>query len=320
MWKRFIFLLFLGIIIRILSIIYLKPLTDVYYVLTKGVLDLMSFKDPYEDNFKDFVPEDLITKGSEFSYVYMPLETLFLLPFYLLFGDIRYGSSMVNIILAYFLYLSIKDVKGKIFSSFLYLILMPLIEVIYSNHTNITSLFLLLTFLFIKRENLSSLFYGLALATSQLAFLSLPFVLPFWIKIKRIKGIIIIFLPLIASSLPFLLHNSTEFLKDIFFFQFTRESYHLVEVKKVMIVNMGLNGIFYHLTGIELDIFIRLALSFLALLISIIKFKDIIKRVSLASLLIIFLLPKNTFLTYFLAYLPLLLLVIPYHKIFKGYL
>jgi len=297
--------------------LYLKPLTDVYYVLTKGVLDFISFKDPYEDNFKGFVPEELITKGSEISYVYMPLETLFLLPFYLLFGDIRYGSSLVNIILAYLLYLGIKDLRGKLFVSFIYLILMPLTEVIYSNHTNITSLFLLLTFLFIKRENLSSLFYGLALATSQLAFLSLPFVLPLWIKLRRIKGSLIIFLPLIASSLPFLLHNPTEFLRDIFFFQFVRESYHLVEIKKVIIVNMGLNGIFYHLTGRELDISIRLALSLFAFLISIVKIRDIVKRISIASMLIIFFLPKNTFLTYFLAYLPLLLLVIPYHKIFK---
>ncbi len=311
---------------RILGMIYLIPLSDVYYFNTKGVIDLLSLKNPYEDRFDDFVPNSLMTPNSGNIYAYMPLETLYLIPFYLTFGDIRYGNVFADIVIACLLYNMISYKKWRWLAVNIYLIfpLIFLTEILYSSHTNIAALFLLLSFFLLKRgkEILFSFTYGMALASSQLTFISLPFIIALWIKRKLMKKFVLCFIPLFLTIIPFFIINYQEFLKDVMFFQFSRETYPLFERRgNVLISNFGLNGIFYTLTGFDLPISLRLALSILPLLFFIINldftFEKILRTISISSFLIIFILPKNLFLIYFLVYLPLLLLIID--KFFKKF-
>lgn len=88
--------------IRLILIYLLSPITDGFYFTTESVSCILSLKNPYNHTFTT-IPSNLITKGSESVFAYLPFVPIFSILFYLL-GDIRYGFILCDILIGYTIY------------------------------------------------------------------------------------------------------------------------------------------------------------------------------------------------------------------------
>jgi len=104
---QFVWWLIIAAGIRLILVFLITPITDAYYVTTESVSCLLSLKNPYNYTFTS-VPSELMTKGGETVFAYLPFVTIFSIPFYLL-GDIRYGFIVCDLIIGYVIY----KINGK---------------------------------------------------------------------------------------------------------------------------------------------------------------------------------------------------------------
>jgi hypothetical protein len=312
---------FLAFLVRLLLIQLFEPATDVFYYDKEAVELLLNGKSPYEHNFKN-IPVSLKTEGAENVYAYPPIIPFFLLVFYFL-GDVRYAGIFADLMISLCIYFITKRLKTAWkFSYMLYLFFPVSIATtsIFANNMMISSLFLILSvLLFIyDRQGLGSLSYGLSLASSQLVTFTFPFYIAYLWFIRKVRLVLISLGTAFLTFLPYLLNNFKELVWDMLLFQLQRRTYPTVDLSYgVLKVNLGLNGFFYTIYGFNIPFEIRVATVLAALIPLLIVSKGVQKtflNAGIFTIIAVMILPKNTFLNYFLIPTPLLFSLISTQK------
>jgi 4-amino-4-deoxy-L-arabinose transferase-like glycosyltransferase len=309
--KYFIFVIVaIGVLIRVISIpvFATEPYNpvDVYYVDNQGAKLILDFQNPYSQN--------LVVHGYALNFAYLPMVPIYYAPFYLL-GDIRFGSIFADILIMFSVYFIAKSMNrgaAAFFAPLVYAVLPFSIWLTSVASTNImigTSFLAVSTAALLKKKYLvMALFLGLALATNQLVFLSLPlFIFYFWRerKIPYFLGSLIVSAGII---LPFFIQDTFGFIYDVILFQFQRP--------------LQSNGVFslYSLinttTGLTLTSWMRVTLFLVATLIAVILLRRktlfLVPLIGTLLWLGAFILPVNGFWNYFLLGATFLIACIPY--------
>jgi 4-amino-4-deoxy-L-arabinose transferase-like glycosyltransferase len=308
--KYFVFVIVaVGVLLRVISIplFALYPPVDVYYVDNQATKIILDLQNPYSQN--------LVAHGYALNiFAYLPMVPIYYAPFYLL-GDIRIGSIFADILIMFSLYFIARSLNrgaAAFFAPLAYAILPFSIWLTSIASTNImigTSFLTISTAALLKKKHLvAALFLGLALATNQLVFLSLPlFIFYFWRK-RKVSYFFGSLLVTAGIILPFFLQDTFSFIYDVILFQFQRPLQN--------------NGIFslYSLinttTGLSLTSWIRVTLFLVATLIALIllrrKMLFLVPLVGTLLFLGAFILPVNGFWNYFLPGATFLIACIPY--------
>jgi 4-amino-4-deoxy-L-arabinose transferase-like glycosyltransferase len=310
--KYFVFVIVaIGVLIRLISIPLFAsvPYTpvDVYYVDNQAAKIILDFQNPYSQN--------LVAHGYALNmFAYLPMVPIYYAPFYLL-GDIRLGSIFADILIMFSLYFIAKSINrgaAAFFAPLAYAILPFSIWLTSVASTNImigTAFLAISTAALLKRKHLvAAIFLGLALATNQLVFLSLPlFIFYFW-RERKISYFLGSLLVTAGIILPFFLQDTFSFIYDVILYQFQRP--------------LQSNGIFslYSLinttTGLSLTSWIRVTLFLMAMFIAVILLRRktvfLVPLVGTLLFLGAFILPVNGFWNYFLPGAAFLIACIPY--------
>ncbi len=212
----------LGLGARVLGLALLEPQSDVYYYDKEAVAVLLHGTSPYGHAYLG-VPATLATPGAENVFAYLPLTVLYLVPFYLL-GDVRLGALVADAVIALCLYALLG--RWGLLASALYL-LAPftiLLSTVYLNNVVFAMAFVALATLLERSERglLSGVAFGLALATSLLAWLLVPFYAYQHLSRHRARVLAAALAVAIVVILPFVAAAPGDFAYDVLSFQFQR--------------------------------------------------------------------------------------------------
>lgn len=221
---KFIILVLIAVFQRIGVIIFSPlPWIDVWYELHEGADDLLSLKNPYSQFFTQIYPERIHDM-----YAYPPVSLLVTAPFRVLFGDIRYGYIILEVIISYLFYRIVTFKKEHKEPQFKYLkISGELLAIIFLynpsallslEQTWIETIFfffvVLLSYFFITNSYiLAFIILGILFGTKQYSVLFLPFLLKF--KGKTLKRIILSFAVAFLIYLPFIIWSYKDLIFDI---------------------------------------------------------------------------------------------------------
>jgi uncharacterized membrane protein len=241
-----------GIALRLIPVVLPSVnfigVVDIYYADTEACKALLSFHNPYNIVFDPLA-------GQRDVYAYLPMVPIFLSPFELVFGDVRYGAIFADavITLACFWVARTFFNQKAIWSSVAFALLPPSIFLtsFIGSNMMIGSMFLLLALAALFQEKYWSfaIIFGLGLATNQLLILAVPFFLRYLWRMKKTRFLAASFITALAIVIPFYLASPSRFLYDVFLFQFQRP----LQSNGFM----SLYFLTYYATGIELSLIVR---------------------------------------------------------------
>ncbi len=255
-----------AVVARLLMVLFLPPLLDVYYYDSQAVQALLSGVDPYGFSYSA-IPAWLATPGASTVFVYLPGVVLFLAPFGAAW-DVRLGLIVADLLIAW----GIHSIGGRWASTatvvFLLLPFTALFSTSYPNNTLVSMAFLGgAVALWFRGEGLpASILLGVSLASSQFVWLLFPLFAVWSLRSGKPKQLALSAIVAFALTLPFLLWNWYSFTYDTLFFEFTRTPRTIVSAAAFGLnVNPTLDGIMVTLLGISVPLLAR-ALATLALL------------------------------------------------------
>jgi len=226
LWLLILIIVF-GVALRLALIVFLagsyKPI-DILIVdrqVPKLILDLQN---PYTHTY----PVDNYTLST---FAYLPVIPIYYVPFYLL-GDIRYGNIFADVLIMLAAYLIAKppnfdyNCKNALYAPLVFAVL-PLsfwLTCISATNFMIGTAFMMLALAFLIRKNFaaSAVFLGLGVAANQFIILLLPLFGVYYWKERRMGSLLLSVAVSAAIILPFFLATPSNFVYDVFTFQFTR--------------------------------------------------------------------------------------------------
>jgi hypothetical protein len=302
--KGFVFVVGMigALFLRLLIILTLPPASDVYYYDLQAARAILTGQSPYAYHFFN-VPSELMTAGAESVFAYLPIAAMYQVPFYLL-GDVRFGFILADLVIGASIYFFRQKLSLILSLLYLFLPFTILLSTIFLNNSLISMLFVALSLLLEKRGKgmAAAIFFGVALATTQLSWLIFPLLISYYLRSERWKESITILLVPLTIILPFLLITPSEFIKDTIEFQFSRPIPYLMDTGSANYnLNLSLNGILLTLFHFTLPAYARLISTIaiaLSLVIRVNNYKNFILLSSVFMLLATFILPNVFFWAY----------------------
>jgi len=217
----------LAIVVRLYLIGAVAPASDVFYYDREAVQYILAGLSPYGQAYS--APAPLATPGAQNVFAWFPFTAVYLVPFQAL-GTVRFGPVFADALIGATIFQFSR--RFSLASSAFYL-LAPFTIVLssyYMNNAIFGVAFLALSVALESRGkgSLAALSLGLALATTLLAWLYVPFYLFDQLRGRRWKGPLLALLVPVAVSLPFVVQDSGSFVYDVLLFQFTRPPLSLV--------------------------------------------------------------------------------------------
>ena len=326
----FVLTLILGAALRIVLILLVAPITDGYYFTTESARHLLNFVNPYTHTFTD-IPANLITKGSEQAFAYLPLVAVYSTVFQLLLGDIRYGLTVADLLVAYSIHHIILNNRGQsprraTLLSAAYL-LSPL-TVLWTGWTGVNTVigiaFLMLsfTFLYEDRQKWAGATFGLSLAALQLSWILVPTLFVYSLRRDRdgSRDRARQFIPYAGVAcavvmLPFLVSSPHDMISDVLLFHLARDTtpiFKMVTFPNAEI-NISLNAILNTLHIATLPLYAKMIILAPALVLALrhsTTLENTIRGSLVFSTIFLFVLPNNFLINYLLLPIPLLLIVL----------
>ncbi len=243
----------------------LPPATDIYYYDTQAAELVLRGVDPYGHLFTG-IPAALATPGAENVFAYLPFTAVYYVPFYLL-GDIRFGSIAADMVIGLCLFQFSK--RWSLAASALFL-LVPFST--YYINDSVPAIALLMVSIALEgrgRKPLSSIALGIALATSMIVWLVVPFYVYRYAKGRDMRFFLLSLTAFAAISIPFFAADPSDFVYDVLLFQFGRSTPGLVVHGGPfgLMLNPSLTGMFVTLTGQPAPLYLRAAIALLLLAI-----------------------------------------------------
>ncbi|MGI0090406.1 MAG: hypothetical protein ACREBS_01730 [Nitrososphaerales archaeon] len=268
---------------------------DVYYVDTQAAKYIVHFSNPYAQTY--------IIHGSQLTILaYLPFVSIYYAPFYKLLGDIRYGNIFADVLIMLSLYWIAKSInRGRaVWSPLIYAVFPVSILLTSISSTNMvvgTAFLIVALAATLKRKYLiASVFLGLGIATNQFVILSVPVIAYYYWKQKKFVFLSLAMMISAAIILPFFLVMPSQFVYDVFEYQFVR--------------SLQPNGVFslysfiHSISGVGLSSWIRGVLFLVPALLTLFWFTKDLGRftltVGILLLLGAFMLPVDGFWNYFL--------------------
>jgi uncharacterized membrane protein len=322
----FVLTLILGAALRIVLILLVAPITDGYYFTTESARHLPSLVNPYNHTFTD-IPANLLTKGSEQAFAYLPLVAVYSTAFQLLLGDIRYGLTVADLIIAYSIHQINKNNRGQstrraTLLSAVYL-LSPL-TILWTSWTGVNTcigvafLMLSLTFLYEDREKWAGVSFGLSLAALQLSWILVPTLFVHSLHRGRDRARHFILYAVVACAavmLPFLIPSPRDMISDVLVFHLARDTTPLFKMVTFpnAEINISLNAVLNALHIATLPLYAKILILAPALVLALRRsntLENTIRGSLVFSTIFLFVLPNNLLINYLLLPIPLLLIVI----------
>lgn len=326
----FVLTLILGAALRIILMLLVAPITDGYYFTTESASHLLSLVNPYNHTFTD-IPANLLTKGSEQAFAYLPLVAVYSSAFQLLLGDIRYGLTVADIIIAISIHHINQNNRGQsprraTLLSAAYL-LSPL-TVLWTSWTGVNTcigvafLMLSLTFLYENREKWAGATFGLSLAALQLSWILVPTLFVHSLHRDRNGGrgrarrfILYTIVACASVMLPFLVSSPRDLINDVLVFHLARDPTPLFKMVAFpnAEINISLNALLNTLHLATLPLFAKILILAPALVLVLRRsntLENTIRGSLVFSTIFLFVLPNNLLINYLLLPIPLLLIVL----------
>lgn len=303
--------------IRLILMFFISPITDAYYFTSEGVSCLLSLKNPYEHTFTT-IPLELLTKGGQSVFAYLPFVPIFSIPFYLL-GDVRYGFILCDLLIGYAIYRINEDGRRKALTASLIYLFFPATvawAVWTGVNTNIGVALLMLSLIFLQRKDevKAGVFFGLSLAATQFSLVLVPFLIFYSLKnnLRRFFPYSIAVCGLIV--MPFLLSNVRGMIDDALLFNLTRETLPVFAMSSFPHAefNLSINAFLSAFFGFTLPLLLRIAILLPVLVLLVKGCKDFHRTVSRAftfSTLFLFVLLNNFLVNYLILTLSLALIL-----------
>lgn len=261
--RKFWVLFFLAFALRVLMIVSSpSPFIDVFGIQKIAPRAILEGNNPYSLVYRfswQKVPLDV--------YSYGPFDIFLNFPAVLLFGDPRVMQIIAEMGVAVIIYLIGKKIEFvtknnqelEIFS--LIFLFNPralfIIEQAWIDPIVVFLIFLFAYFLFVQKKNYLAFFIlGLAIATKQYCIILLPFL--FFGGYKKLKYFLVLIFPIMLTSLPFLLWNAHDFIRDVVFFNLT--------IQTSRYDSLSVNTLFHNILGRDLPTILVLILNLSVLL------------------------------------------------------
>lgn len=206
--KRFIFLILLALIIRLLMITASpNPVIDVFTILKEAPVKVLSFINPYNTVYTT------VYAGQVLDYFpYWPVSFLLQIPFVMIFNDPRVLLIMADILSAVLLYLIGKKTRYAETLSLIYLFRPNSNFIIEQSWlTPLTFFFVILSFYFLmlKKDWLGGLISGLLIGIQPIFAVLVPF---YCLMVKNIRKFLLAAITTVSIFItPFMLWDSTNF-------------------------------------------------------------------------------------------------------------
>jgi hypothetical protein len=314
---KYLWLLALAAIIRVILLFLIPPIVDVFYFTTESVSCILTFKNPYNHTFST-VPPSILTKGAESVFAYLPFVSIFSIPFYLL-GDVRYGFIFCDMLIGYTIHvINLKNgSKNEPKASLLYLFLPPtMMSTVMGFNINIGVAFLMLSILFLQKgnETKAGVCYGLSLASLQFSFIFIPFFMFYSLKNHLKKFLLYSIIVCGLITFPFFYPDMYRAINDVLILQLARETgpvltvtpYYLTKTAFYSfllpyIINISMNAFLYTFFGFTIPLFLKIMILLPImgfLMINCRKLSETVFNALIFSTLFLFVLPNVFFLEY----------------------
>ncbi len=248
---------------RIYLVVAFQPGNDIYYYNTQAAQLILQGASPYGHLFTG-IPPELATPGAQNVFTYLPFTALYFLPFYLL-GDVRFGVVAADMLIGLCLFQFGRRWSLVASAAFL---LVPISTRYANNLVPALALVVLSVALGQRgRRLLSSLSLGLALASSVLVWLLVPFFVYRYLKRRELRTALVSFATFAAICVPFFVSAPREFLYDVLSYQFGRQPAPLFAFGGSFGIqtNASLSGLLFTMTGQPAPLILRGALTLLLL-------------------------------------------------------
>ncbi len=295
-WNVPVLILAVAIGARLLLLL-VPPLVDVYYYDKQAVVALLSGADPYGHLYTG-IPAWLATPGAERVFAYLPGVLMFLAPFGALL-DVRLGLIVADAVIGASLLALRQRRSAAAAALFLLVPWAPIFSTSYPNNTLVAMAFMALAILWEsdERRTLSAAALGLALASSQFAWLVYPFFLLRYFRGRRVKDALTSALVALLVVTPFALWDFNSFYYDTVAFQFVRTPQAVITPEAFGFnVNPTLSGWAVTLFGASIPLLLKVAIAGAALVALLYRARDLpgILLGSTAFLAVsVFVLPSN---------------------------
>ncbi len=298
----------LGIAIRLVvmslfSNVY--PPIDAFIVDKESANLILSLQNPYTYAFP--VHNYILNV-----FAYLPMVPIYYAPFSVL-GDFRYGSIFADVLIMLAVYWIAKSQSRgvAIYAPLAFALLPPSIWISSIAGTNVmvgtAFLMLSLAALMQKKFGVAAVFLGLGVASNQLVALMLPLFAFFYWSEHKLSHFSLSLLVSAVVVLPFFLASPSQFLYDVFEFQFLRPAQ--------MDGSFSLYNITSTNLGIQLSVYIRAGLFVVPFVLSTFwsrrKPNLLLLFTGIMLFLAAFVLPINGFWNYFIPSLAILCAFIP---------
>ncbi len=295
--RTFALVIAFAVSLRMVLLLFLPPLVDVYYYDTQAVHAFLSASNPYGHPYVG-IPAWLVTSGAANVYAYLPGVLLFLAPFGALW-DIRLGLVAADLVVAWGLYALKGPRSGVAAAAFLLAPWAFVFSTSYPNNSLVAMAFLGLALLWETkgREVPAAAALGVSLASSQFVWLLYPFFLQRALKGRRFVVGAVSILVAACLLLPFLVWNPSAFIYDTVTFQFARPSQSIVTPESFGLnFNPTLSGIAQTLFGGAVPVALRVVV-LLAVLVYLLyrggNLPRLVLNASVFLLVAIFILPSD---------------------------
>lgn len=210
--NKFIYLLVLAFALRLAIVFYSPaPIIDIFYVTNGAVDSLVKKQDPYAVSYYNVYHRS--NSQDNDTYSYLPATIFFNLPFRIIFGDVRFGYILAQILIVFFIYklFKLKNIPQKIIEFCILLFLFLPISLFVLEQTWIESILMLFLYFFIwayyfNKQTLIYFILGVILSLKQTLF---PLVI-FIFKVNFLKNYKKLFWTILTIAifyLPFLFWN-----------------------------------------------------------------------------------------------------------------
>lgn len=263
-----------GVILRLVLLhVPGAPVTDVYYYDSQAANYLAKGADPYGNVYQ--VPQNLATPGASQVFAYLPGTFMFLLPAWGL-SDVRLGMLAADIVIAASLYLT--GSKKALAASALFFLFPPdiLFSTWFVNDSLPAIAFISAALLLDRRDRtgLAALCWGASFASSQEAWLVLPFYVLYCVRKRSYRPIITSVLMAFLISAPFVIWDYSAFINDTIIFQFSRTAFPVLSNGPFGLnVNPSFEGILATF-GTSAPLLVRGAVALFVLVLIVWKSKD----------------------------------------------
>jgi hypothetical protein len=296
-YRAFIGVAAAAVAARLVVAVLFPPLLDVYYYDVQAVSALLQGVDPYGHLYVN-IPGWLATPGAERVFAYLPGVIVFLAPFGAL-GDVRAGLVAADLLVAWGVFITGGRRGLSLSTAYLLMPFTVLFSTLYPNNTLVAVAFIGLSVVCeVKgRSHLGPLLLGLALASSQFAWMILPLYGLYYLRRGRLGALVLAAAIGVAVALPFYLWGPSAFASNTLFFEFGRGVKPIVSPAAFGYdVNPTMAGVVMTLWGATVPLWVRVAATLCVLAVLLPRVRDMPSLLLFSSLFlvaVILLLPND---------------------------